>query len=171
MKNTFLTIVILLIACAPKVTTNQPALGYSFLPPKLELDTIGPKITPNLDPSTDTTLKDYSAIAVMPGKLITKTDSMYLPQGTLFSDKKTAMYIFYRAEYDRLSTELSYSGYLLDQYYDASKAAEILYQKRIEDLTQSNKRSWIETNACYIGMLLGIVSTITTEYFVVKVSK
>lgn len=154
-----------------KAVLNEPPLGYSFLPKQIDLDTIGPKITAAMDPSTDTSLQDFVSIPLGQGRFInSKTkDSLNIPRGVLISDKKAAMYIFYKSEHDRLTTQVKYSNYLMGEYYSSAKAAEILYQKKIADLTKSNQRSWLEQNVGYLGFMLGIASTILTEYMVVKV--
>jgi hypothetical protein len=162
----------LMVGCSPKVIKEDP-LGYSYLPKFVDLDTIGPKIPASLDPSTDPKLEDYSPIAVMPGqylKLGTK-DTLFFPHGTLFSNMKTAKYIFFASEYDRLNTLCKYDHYEIMDYYDRGKAAETRYQEEIVALRKSNQRSWLEQNIGYIGFGVGILTTVLTEYMVIKASK
>ena len=129
----------------------------------------GPKLSPKMDPSTDTALQDYVAIAINQGKYICGKDTMMLPYGTLFSNKKTAMYIFYKSRYEEMTTQLKYSKYLMNDYYITAKSAEVLYQKKIVDLEKSNQRSWLEQNSCYMGFVLGIGMAVLTEYTVLHV--
>jgi hypothetical protein len=142
----------------------------------MNLDSIGPKIPSDPSLVIDTSFEDYKSIPLKMGTYFlrnsqNKLDSMLLPIGVLISPKKAGYFVFYEAEYKRLKTQLYYSDYLNKTYYDKSLAAEKLYQNEIVRLEKEVKRSWLEQNIGYIGLISGILTSVITEYCVLKVSK
>jgi hypothetical protein len=171
MKNFLLLLVLSFLCCSPRVVTKEP-LGYSYLPPFLDLDTVGPNIPASLNPSNDPKLQDYPPIAIMAGKyILTPKDTVTLPFGTLFSNMRTAKYVFYASEYERLNTQLKYSKYLMLDYFNKGKAAEVRYQEEIVALRKSNQRSWLEQNIGYLGVGAGIITAVLTEWAVLHTGK
>lgn len=176
MRYLTLSLIILLASCTGKQVLSENPLGYSFMPKYLNLDSVGPKIPSDPSLVIDTSFSDYKSIPVKLGVYFLKNtqgklDSVTFPAGVLFSEKKTAYYLFYEAEYKRMKTQLFYSDYLNKTYYDKSLAAEKLYQDEILRLRKEAKRSWLEQNIGYIGFSAGILSAIFTEVAVIKLSK
>jgi len=176
MRYLTIALVMLLASCSGKQVLNSSPLGYSFMPKYLSLDSIGPKIPSDPSLVIDTSFEDYKAIPIKLGVYALKNsqgkvDSITLPRGVLFSEKKTAYYLFYEAEYKRMKTQLYYSDYLAKTYYDKSLAAEKLYQDEIIRLRKEAERSWLEKNIGYLGFASGILTAILTEVAVIKLSK
>lgn len=142
----------------------------------MNLDSIGPQIPSDPSLVIDTSFADFQSIPLKMGTYFlrssqNKVDSMQFPAGVLISPKKAGYYVFYQAEYKRLKTQLYYSDYLTKTYYDKSLAAEKVYQDEIVRLEKEVKRSWLEQNIGYIGLISGILTSVITEYCVLKVSK
>ena len=175
MRYLALILVLCMASCSPKQAMNDRPLEYSFMPSYLSMDSVGPKIPSDPSIVIDTSFKDFKSIPILSGSYLkstqNKSDSITLPGGILFSPKKAAYYVFYEAEYQRLKTQLFYTGYLNKTYYDKSLAAEKVYQDEIVRLRKEVKRSWLEQNIFYIGFLSGIATAILTEYAVFKSSK
>lgn len=169
-KLKFLIVLAVLLGNCSKQIQKGPALGYSFMPRYLDTDSIGVKIPKNVDEVVDSSLEDYKSIPVLGGTIYNGTDSIKAPMGVLFSEKKTAQYIYFESEYNRLKVELKYLKYLNQEYYDKSLSAEKLYQDEINRLKEKSKRSWLEKNGPYIGFAAGILSAVLTELMVIKIA-
>ena len=166
MKNILICLICLLaISCASKQVLDKPPLNYTFMPSYLDLDSIHIQIPKTPEEVIDTTkLLDFKQFALDSGKLCTK-------DGILISERKAATYIFYKAGYERQDKELQMAKYMMKEYYDKSKSAEILYQQKILDLEKQAKRGWLERNMGYIGFVAGLATAIITEFAVIKTNK
>lgn len=164
-------IAIYFVGCSPKQTLNEPALGYSFMPKYMNLDSIGPALPALPDSLANKNALEYKSKPIFGGKYIEGKDTSMLPPGVLISEKNAVRYIFYEAAYKRVSLELDYSKFLCKDYYDKSLAAERLYQDEIKRLRKEVKRSWLEQNIPYIAFIGGIASAVLTEWAVLHVSK
>jgi hypothetical protein len=170
MVNKLLIVALLVIAgCTTPKVINEPALGYSFMPKYLDLDSIKPDL-----PQLPDTLAYKNALTYRPkfisgGIGLQGKDTISLPPGVLVSEKSSVRYIFYEAAYDRMKTELAYSKSLCKDYYDKSLSAEKVYQEEIKRLRESNRRTWLEQNIGYIGFIAGIGTAVLTEWAVLHV--
>jgi hypothetical protein len=170
-----LLISLFLFSCSKQIS-NIPPLGYSYMPNYINLDTLGTKVL--ADPSTliDTNFQDFKTIPIKIGLHYfkndqNKVDSIILPRGSLISEKKAALFLFYETEYKRLKVQLYYTNYLNKEFYDKSISAEKLYQNEIVRLKKECERNWFERNMIYIGFIGGILTAVITEYSVVKITK
>lgn len=166
MKNYLILMFALFLAsCSPKIVNNEPPLGYSFMPGYLNIDSIQPFKLDDTNRVVDSTYEDFQTIPIDGGKLIgVNKDTTKLPAGLVISDRKGALYVFYKAGWERQQKELIYSKYLMREYYDKSKSAEVLYQKKIRDLEKKAERSWVERNLGYFGFIAGIATAVLTSY-------
>jgi hypothetical protein len=115
---------------------------------------------------------DFPSMPLDTGILMTVYgDSMVVPTGVLISNRKAALYNFYRSKYERYQVELYQADKLLEVYYKQAKNAEYLYQEEIVRLNEKAKRSWFEQNAVYVGFLAGLATAIITEFAVLQVSR
>jgi hypothetical protein len=120
----------------------------------------------------DTNLHDFTSIAVDSGKLTTiYKDTIKLHSGVLISEKKAALYIYYKSSYDYLYKKAMLTNKLYSDYYDKSLDAEKVYQNDIISLTKKTERSWLEKNIVYFGFIAGAATCILTEYAVIKTAK
>lgn len=165
MKYLIAVVSILLMASCSPVVLERPPLGYSFLPSYLNIDSIRPLVSDDTSSVVDTSYKDYVSIAV-DGGILTMHGGLKdtLPAGILISDKKAAFYVFYKASWERRNVEMKYTKYLMREYYDKAKSAEILYQNEIVRLSKAAKRSWLEQNMGYIGFILGVVTVVAIDF-------
>lgn len=166
MNNIFIIgLLLFLYSCTPKIVSNDPPLGYSFMPGYLNIDSIQPFQLDDTNRVVDSTYEDFQTISIDGGKLIgVNKDTTKLPAGLLISDRKGALYAFYKGGWERQQKELKYTKYLMKEYYDKSKSAEVLYQKKIRDLEKQAERSWLEKNVGYIGFIVGIATSVLTCY-------
>jgi len=165
MKNVTLVIIALfLVSCTNKIIKETP-LEYSFMPSYLNIDSIQPFNFDDTNKVVNSTLKDFTSISIEGGSLIDdKKDTVVLPPGILISDRKAALYPFYKTGWERQQTELKYAKYLMTEYYNTAKSAEILYQQRIVELKEESKRTWLEKNLGYIGFTAGLATAILTSF-------
>jgi hypothetical protein len=154
---------------------KQEPLGYSFMPGYLNIDSVHIQLPKSPEEILDTNLPDFKTIPIEAGRLrvIEKKDTSYMdiPAGLLISEATGVKYVFYKAGYDRQSKELEMSQYLLKEYYNKAKSAEVVYQLRIQELEKKNERSWLERNMGYIGFIAGLATAVITEFAVIKASK
>jgi len=161
----------LYMGCSPKQVLNEPALGYSFMPKYMNLDSVGPALPKLPDSLANATALDYKSKPIFGGKYVEGKDTTYLPAGVLISEKSAVRFGFYESAYKRVSLELSYSKFLCKDYYDKSLSAEKLYQDEILRLRKEVKRTWLEKNIGYLGFGLGLTTAVLTEWAVLHVSK
>ena len=161
MKKTIYLLLILCASCSKQVL-DKPPLGYSFMPNYLNFDSVNIQLpkTPEEMVELDS-LEYFKQFPIDSGEVATK-------YGILISERKAGEFIFYKAGYERLQKELEMSEYVRKEYYDKSLDAEKLYQQRIVELKKKAKRSWIEKNIGYIGVIAGIATAILTEFAVIK---
>lgn len=163
-------ILFFLVASCSKQVLDGPPFRYSYMPKYLDIDSIGAVLPQDPEVVIDSTLQDFKSVPVYGGIIFDGDDSLQAPAGVLISEAKAAKYVFYETEYDRLKIELKYAKHLTQEYYDASLAAEKLYQQEIIRLQKEAKRSWLEKNAPYLGFAAGILSAVLTEIAVIKLA-
>lgn len=168
MKHLMLIAVLaaLLPSCV-KETMKEPPLKYSMMPPYLDVETVLPQW------STDSVVasgaKDFKSMAVDSGKLVTVyKDTMMLPPGILISEKKAALYTFYKSNYEQQQTKIRILDTLNWTYYQKALDAEKVYQAQIQLLRKDVERSWLEKNMIYIGFGAGLITAILTEWAVLQ---
>jgi hypothetical protein len=159
-----------LVASCGKQVLDGPSLQYSYMPKYLDIDSIGAALPSNPEAIIDSSTEDFKSIPVYGGTVFNGYDSLYAPAGVLISEAKASKYVFYEAEYDRLKLELKYAKHLTQEYYQASLAAEKLYQDEIIRIQKEARRSWFEKNAPYLGFAAGILSAVLTELAVIKLA-
>ena len=148
------------ISCASttKVINQQP-LKYTYLPPKLNVDSL----MPANNNVVDSNLKDFTSVAVDSGKLITiYKDTLKLHPGVLISEKKAALYLYYKINSDYLDKKAMLTYKLYSDYYDKSVEAEKVYQNDVISLTKKAERNWFERNMGYFGFIAGAATVILT---------
>jgi hypothetical protein len=159
----------ILVSCASTVKTAEQPLKYSYLPQKLDIDLLMP---PNDENIIDSTLLDYKSVAVDTGQLTTVYgDTLVLPDGVLFSPKKTAEFIYFRTNAKYLDKKLTLTKKMFDEYYDESLKSEKVYQNEIKLLRKKAERSWLEKNIVYFGFVAGIATAVLTEFAVFQTQK
>jgi len=165
MKNLFITLIALCMISCTKEVLNEPPLHYSFLPEYLDVDSIQPLVSSDTNTVVDTSYKDFVSIPVEAG-ILKMNDGSHdtIPAGVLISDRKAALYSFYRSSWIRQQTELKYTKQLMHSYYSGAKNAEILYQDEIKRLRKECQRSWLEKNMGYIGFGIGALTIILVNY-------
>ena len=168
MKKIIPIIFLLAFSCTKQVLNDSPR-GYSFLPAYLNIDSIKPIFVDDTNRVVDATMHDFVSIPVDSGLLTTKSDKKLIPAGILISERKASLYVFYKSSWEQEQSQLFYTKYLMKEYYDKSKSAEILYQNEIKRWQKEAQRSWVEKNLIYFGFLAGIITTVLTEYAVVNV--
>lgn len=156
MKKLCLLSLLFLVGCGKQVLEQEP-LGYSFMPNYLDFDSINVELPKTPEEVIDSSLPHFKQIVVDSGEVVPK-------DGILISDRKAAEFVFYRAGYKRQEKELEMSKYLMKEYYDKAKSAEVLYQERIVELEKKAKRSWLEKNIGYFGFAAGLVTVILTVF-------
>jgi len=166
MKILLICSLCLLIACAATVQTTEPPLKYSYLPQKIDLDSLMPKNV------VDTSQKDFESVAIDSGKLITVyKDTLLLHPGVLISEKKASQFIYFKTNTLYLDKKIVLANRLYSDLYDRSKETENTYQKEIVLLNKKVERSWLEKNLVYFGFVAGIATAILTEYAILQTVK
>jgi hypothetical protein len=155
---------LLLTPSCVKQILHEPPLGHSFMPAYLNIDSIQPIVTDDTNKVVDSTMTDFVSTAIDSGVLSTRDGKLTLLPGVLISDRKAALYSFYRSSWERQKKELFYTKYLMKEYYDKAKSAEVLYQNEIVRWRTEAQRSWLEKNIAYIGFGAGIVTMILVDY-------
>ena len=164
MKRLIIVSLLLFSSCATTIVTEQP-LKYSYLPQKINLDSLMP-IQANV---VDTGLKDFVSMPIDSGKLITKfKDTFNLHPGVLISEKKAALFIYYKTNMEYLDKKCTLANKMYYEYFDRSLDAEKTYQTEIIKLRKVAERSWLEKNICYFGFLAGLATAILTEFAVIQ---
>jgi hypothetical protein len=153
----------LLVSCATTVQVTEVPLKYSYLPQKIDLDSLMPRSV------VDTNQKDFVSVAIDSGKLITiYKDTMVLHPGVLISEKKASQFIYFKTNTVYLDKKIVLANRLYSELYDRSKESESTYQKEIVLLNKKVERSWLEKNLVYFGFIAGIATAILTEYAILQ---
>jgi hypothetical protein len=161
-------LLLLCASCSKEVLKDQPALGYTMMPGYLNVETVLPAIVK--DTVINPKLKDFTSMAIDSGKLVTVyKDTLHVPAGVLISEKKAALYTFYKANYEQQQTKINILDTLNWTYYHKALDAEKVYQVQIKLLQQDVKRTWLEKNSIYLGFGFGLITAILTEYTVLHV--
>ena len=163
MKLPIIVLCLLVLSSCTKQVLNESPLGYSFMPAYLNIDSIQPLMIKDTNSVVDSTMKDFVSIPIDSGLWFNR-NRQTLPYGVLFSERKSALYVFYRSAWEEQQKELYYTKYLLKEYYDKSKAAETLYQNEIVRWKKEAQRSWLEKNIGYIGFGSGLVTMILVDF-------
>ncbi len=174
MKNLIFVIFVGLFvsSCGKQVLHDQPILGISVMPRYLDLDSIAPFKLDDTTRVVDSTYPDFLSVALDSGSYTTPSKkSVTYPGGVLVSDRKYAMYGFYKASWERQRSQLFYTQYLMRGYYDKAKSAELLYQDEIKRLRTDVQRSWIEKNLPYIGFFAGALTVVLVDFGVSQALK
>ena len=164
MRNMISVLLLLLASSCTKQVLNEPPLGYSFMPSYLNIDSIQPIVIQDTNRVVDSTMKDFVSVPIDSGLLITRSGKQTLQPGVLISDRKAALYVFYRSSWQELQKELYYTKYLMHEYYDKSKAAEVLYQGEIQRWKKASERSWLEKNIGYVGFVSGLLTVLGVDF-------
>lgn len=169
MKKIILFICVLIASCAStKTNIQEQPLKFSYLPEKLDIDLLMP---PNKD-VVDSTLPDFKQFAIDSGRLITiYKDTIQLRPGILISEKKAALYIFYKNNSVYLDKKLALVDTLYSVLYDKSLDVEKIYQNEIKNLNKKVERTWLEKNIVYFGFVAGLATTILTEFAILHTQK
>jgi hypothetical protein len=164
MKRLIVLSLLLFSSCATTIMTEQP-LKYSYLPQKIDLDSLMPIQTKIVDSS----LKDFESISLDSGRLVTKyKDTLNIHPGVLISEKKAALFIYYKNNNMYLDKKYTLSNLMYCNLYDRSLDAEKTYQSEIKNLKKIAERSWLEKNIVYFGFLAGLTTAILTEFAVLQ---
>lgn len=162
---------LLFVGCAPQLTRETP-LGYTMLPSYLNLDSVYALVVDDTNAVVNESYTDFRSIPLDSGTLTTVyNEKLKIPGGVLFSDRKAALHIFYRSAWERRGTELKAVKVLNKEYYNQTKAGELLYQREIERLRKQAERSWWEQNAAYIGFGAGVLVGVINNYVLLRISR
>ncbi|MDD5651374.1 MAG: hypothetical protein PHF86_13325 [Candidatus Nanoarchaeia archaeon] len=168
MKNIVVLFCFLFVSCASTAKIAEQPLKYSYLPEKLDIDILMP---PNTN-IVDTSLMDFKSIPIDSGRLTTiYRDTLQLHPGILFSEKKAALFIYYRNNGEYLDKKLTLVKKLYNDYYDNSLEAEKVYQNEIKNLNKKVERTWLEKNIVYFGFIAGLATAILTEFAIIQTAK
>lgn len=116
MKKLIILSLLLASSCATTIINEQP-LKYSYLPTKLDLDSLMP-IQTNV---VDSNLKDFVSMPIDSGKLVTKfKDTFNLHPGVLISEKKAALFIYYKNNNEYLDKKYVLANKMYNEFYDKS---------------------------------------------------
>ena len=173
MRYILLTVLFLMAFSCTKQVLTEPPLKYSFMPSPVDLDSINPIVDGDTSDVVDSTFTDFKSIPIDSGWLHTGTgDSIYAPgYGILISEYKAMLYPYYKSSWERYQKELNYAKYLLKEYYDKSKSAEILYQQEIIKWEKEARRTWLEKNMAYIGFFAGIMTMLMAQYTLMGITR
>jgi len=168
MKN---AIQIVMALCLATAAQDETPLIYSFMPKCVDMDSVVHIMPGDTSDVVDSTYSDFPSIALPDsGVFISNSgDTMTLPPGVLFSDRKAALYVYFKSAWERQAIELAYMKFLVGTYCDRSHEAEILYQREIERLTKKTKRNWFERNSGYIGFGAALVVMAVRDYAVAEI--
>lgn len=170
MRLIFIFTLLLLVSSCTKQALNEPPLKYSFLPDKFSMDSLFVGDTTTVEEVAENFV-DFPSMSLDTGTLYTVYgDSLQVPTGVLISNRKAALYNFYRSKYQRYQVELYQADKLLEVYYKQAKNAEHLYQEEIVRLRKKAERNWFEKNAAYIGFSAGVATAILTQFAVFQAS-
>lgn len=171
MRKSF--IMLILTVTVLQAQDSIPPLIYSFMPKCMDIDSVVRIIPGDTSDVVSATTNDYESIAIPDSGVFVSYsgDTLILPPGVLFSERKTALHVFYRSAWERQARELYYMKYLVGTYCQKSKEAEILYQSEIERLRRQAKRNWLERNAGYIGFGAALVVMAVRDYAVAEIMK
>ena len=168
MRSATRIVLALLLATAAR---SETPLLYGFMPKCLDVDSVV-HITPrDTSDVVDSTYNDFPSIALPDSGVFVSYsgDTLVLPPGVLFSERKAALYVYFRSAWERQAEELYYMRYLVSTYCDKSRQAEVLYQGEIERLRKEAKRNWLERNAGYIGFGAALLVMAVRDYAVVDI--
>lgn len=162
---------IVLVLCLATAAQTQPPLGYSFMPKCIDLDSVVHIVPRDTSDVVDSTYSDFQSIALPDsGVFISYSgDTMVLPAGVVISERKAALYVYYKSSWERQVSELRYMKYLLDVHCSKAKEAEVLYQHEIERVRKEAKRNWLERHAGYIGFGAALLVMAVRDYAVVNI--
>lgn len=169
MRCFFIALFLLVTSCN-RLALNEPPLSYSVMPRYLELDSIKAVFDDDTSDVVDSSYTDFKSLPLDSGILYTiYDDTMSIPPGILISDRKAALYIFYKSAWERYQVELKYMDILNREYYNKAKAAEVLYQEEIKRLKKRSQRTWIERNLGYIGFAAGVTVGLLNSAILVQI--
>ena len=154
------TLIILALLSLCRADTLQ----VSFMPSYLDFDSLHVALPLEPGEVIDSTLPNFKQFALDSGKVCPK-------DGILISDRKAAEYVFYKLGYERQAKELKLSKYLMKETCDKTVSAEKIYQAKIAALEKSNRRTWLEKNLVYFGVVAGIATAVLTEFAVFQAGK
>jgi hypothetical protein len=151
----------------------ETPVSYSFMPKCLDIDSMVHMVVGDTSDVVDTSYNDFVSISLPDSGVFVSYsgDTLVLPPGVLFSERKAALSVFYKSAWERQATELYYMKFLLNTYCEKSKEAEALYQSQISLLTKKAKRNWLERNAGYIGFGAALIIMAVRDYAVVDLMK
>lgn len=92
-------IALTLLSSCTKQVLNESPLGYSFMPAYPNIDSIQPLVIKDTNKVVDSTMKDYVSIPIDSGAWFNK-NRQTLPYGVLFSERKSALYVFYKSAWE-----------------------------------------------------------------------
>jgi hypothetical protein len=164
----FILFYCLLLSCATTKFSEQQSLKYSYLPSKINIDSLLPF---NIkDSIVDFSLQDFKSMQLDSGRLITiYKDTIMTHSGILISEKKAALYVFYKNNCEYLDKKIILSNSLYTECIEKSLIAEKIYQEEIKNLKKQTEYNWLKENLVYFGFFAGIITAILTEFAVVKV--
>lgn len=157
----FIVLFLLFTSCFNGAMPTKPPLGYSVMPKYVDIYEIKPYDLDDTSRVVDSTYRDFRSIPLDSGKHISiYDDTLFLPPGILISDRNAALFVFYRAGWERQNKELEIINNRFKNFRNIMDTVETAYQKEIVQLRQANERTWLEKNIGYIGFITGVMTTI-----------
>lgn len=166
-------IAICLMALAALVLGEDKVQSYSFMPRCVDIDSVVHIAVGDTNDVVDSIYNEFAAIALPDSGIFISTsgDTLYLPPGIVFSERKAALYVYYKSAWERQATELYYMKMLVGTYCDKAKDAEFLYQKEIAVLEKKAHRNWFERNAGFIGFGAAIIVMSVRDIAITEIVK
>lgn len=165
-----LTIIMLTaINVYPDSTRIKTPIGYSSIPSYIDLYQIKEYDLDDTSRIIDSTYNHFQSIPLDTGTFISiYNDTTYLPGGILISDRIAALYVFYKAGWERQQKELKSINIAFREFHSSAREIEHYYQEEIvslrASLREAQKRTWLEENKGYIGFAAGLITAILVSY-------
>jgi hypothetical protein len=116
----------------------------------------------------DSTYNDFTSISIPDsGYYVSFSgDTLLVPPGILISERKAALYVYFRSSWERQATELYFLKMLVNTYCERSHQVELLYQREIDGLRKQVRRNWFEKNAGYVGFGAALLVMVVRDFAV-----
>jgi len=169
MRNSWAFVLLLVLS----VSANDSTLGYSFMPDCIDIDSLVRISVGDTSDVVDSSYSDFASIALPDSGIFISFsgDTLLLPPGVVISDRKAALYVYYKSAWERQALELYYMKSLVKTYCEKAKYAELLYQHEIATLRKQVRRNWLERNAGYIGFGAAMLVMAVRDYAVAEMMK
>jgi len=170
-----LKLIILLFCCSLFARDKEEVENnlYNFMPESLHIMDTLLSIIPDIKDSEK--YNDFKSLSINYGTGIVcyddsciDKDTIDIPAGLVISDKKAYEYLYNKGKIEITNRKLIVAKELFREYDKNVRTANVLYNKELQRLQKSNRRSWWEKNNIYVGFVIGVAVTIAIEAITVK---